>query len=1185
MILICAVLIRIAGLLFNTPQNIYGLVTFLANKLFAAGSISLPDYDHVKTVFNTTPLTPFTAFPNHTHGLAAADRSHSLTHIKTLISSIGLKPYTEQMSRSQQEKQEEGTRNMFWAKDTKMNPQCSPLTNEHSVILVDVDYYLNMPNYLTSLPLQPVFLYTFQPDDVSASRTDYSFSFDKDNNAHYTVNGGGTYVHPIWNYQRDTFTTVRTFFKFPISLRTYEIHRKKTSDDHYIIMLYPLREYTLLSTLIHKCFFPADPLVPLKTNINNVHNLLSVTPNIGAPYKSLGLINSQNSARYANEEYAHCMTLCTILKNMQAPSVTAILQTHDKDNTNNPFRAKTMCSLLLKLNEKLVTESRAPVHDHLFPITRTNNYTFFDVNYTGSETPMLSAFMNPIMTSATCPTRSEANDNACIAGRVQKFTNPKRQPKMKPEILALMKKFIDITFENNPNFKKINLCDVAEVCERQSRPSQTAGLNDTMNEEPTGTFTTFSKAEGYGKYTDPRNITTTDTPFKREYSRFTYAASEWLKQQNWYAFGKTPIEITQIIVEMLELACYGTEGDGGRWDGHVSAVLRVLDILIIYAMCSKEDAIKVLELYHKTYNTSAVTKFGVKYNTGTSQGSGVPDTSFFNSCRCHFISIYAKFKSLDHIEDLDTRCTMAVNLTLDIVGGDDNFCVDIPSECFAQAASELGQEFVVKHIPKGQSFTFLSRTFVGDTWHGSLASHCDIRRIMSKFHLTTKIVDVTPKEKLIEKTFALYLTDRNTPIVKELVETTARILRTTGESLEHNPLIKNLNLGWWTQYNLEDQFDNQVNQLNIDCIPEHFNYDSYKEYMKSATTIEDILKIPNFDTYEHKPVPNIVTEDQDDSKLALPSEPLVKPKSPGENSVSPVDMLNTSSDEDTFDQEYTPVPFSILKKKTTDKQFHFKRCLTNQTKPFLNVLDFGCGSNSTSSDYVNTLIDLKLFDPVDSTLYTLDPSAPPKVHVIIHRHVKSITELIEILSKNAKIDLIIFSMSLHHIKDDISILLRQLTTCISNDCIVFIREHDLTKELVSSEAFVKAHVAHNDDSKIYPCSRSELLKSLTKLNFNKIATSNYSAKCENTLKTFHILCKYSPPKNDRKLKPVATPKAPSKAKQIPSTPPTPVAETKSSSVCTPLQIITPPLPELPKDKPLIIITPSDASPTNSSEGI
>jgi hypothetical protein len=834
--------------------------------------------------------------------------------------------------------------------------------------------------------------------------------------------------------------------------------------------------------------------------------MLKYLPTSGEPYISLGRSMSHNSARFSIPEYDECITLAALQKNIQAPSIFAIL----KENDNNSFRSKLMTSYLLQASEKPTTALNVLKTDQIFPIDRLHHYTFFSKNYTGDEMHSMETFMNPIMTPACAPTRCLQNDKACIEQRVRQFSKFENESPFRQDIIKLMKAYVDHYFNDNPNFIKFRLCDVEEVLEHCKRPSQTNALLETMNEPPTPKFTTFAKAECQGKFTTPRNISTVSTPLKREYSRFVYPASDWIKSQEWYAFGQTPREITERLINMLKGAMYGTEGDGHRWDGHIKAIMRALDMMMIHGMVHPDDVPYVLEQYGKTFNTKGHTKFGVVYATGTTQGSGVPDTSFFNSNRCHFGSVYAKFLDLKHITDFDKRALLAITTVVDIVGGDDNFCVDIPAETFRTAMEHLGQDFVVVNINKGCSFTFLSRTFLGDIWYGSPQSHCDIRRTMSKFHSTTKLVGFTPKEKLLEKTFALSLTDRNTPICKELVEAVSRLLRKENLTLEHNTNTeqKSFSSGWWSTYPVEDQFQNDLPDKMFPNLPPEFDYDAYVDYMSKVETFEQIIKIPLFDTYNHILPTNIISNGNY-SKLSVKDIIEPEPFSKSQNETDPWALAV---------EAHAPVAQITAPKeiKQSDKIFHFNRCLTTAGKigPFKHVIDIGCGDNFTSVDYFKALTELT----PDSHFSTVDPGSSPKgIFRLGHTHYHFISDVAKDVNTGIRppIDFAIFSMSIHHIRDFHNFI-EFLLQIASPNLFIYIREHDFDN--IDLDALKAAHLKYNDTSEVFPTTRSNLIHNFHNLNFKKIATSNYAKKCPNLTKTYHILMQRDPLLKNRNVK-------------------------------------------------------------------
>ena len=69
----------------------------------------------------------------------------------------------------------------------------------------------------------------------------------------------------------------------------------------------------------------------------------------------------------------------------------------------------------------------------------------------------------------------------------------------------------------------------------------------------------------------------------------------------------------------------------------------------------------------------------------------------------------------------------------------------------------------------------MARLYSPDIWYADsvddISSVCDIRRVLHKFHVTTRLAsNITPAQKLFDKSFAYHLSDCNTPIIGAFVK-------------------------------------------------------------------------------------------------------------------------------------------------------------------------------------------------------------------------------------------------------------------------------------------------------------------------------------------------------------------------------------------------------------------------------
>jgi hypothetical protein len=248
----------------------------------------------------------------------------------------------------------------------------------------------------------------------------------------------------------------------------------------------------------------------------------------------------------------------------------------------------------------------------------------------------------------------------------------------------------------------------------------------------------------------------------------------------------------------------------------------------------------VLELHRRQQNCTAYGKFGTKYNTGTAQGSGVPDTADFNSLLNAFGAFVALRRTCNvHTGEFYTP-EEAYN-KLGVYGGDDGFTADIDPHVYERAIADIGQSLTAEVVSRGESgVKFLSRVYSPEVWFGCADSVCDVPRQLSKLHVTVHLPpNVTPVMKLVEKARALFLSDKNTPYVGEFV---SRVVEMAGAL----PSTDNLGI-WNAEIAPEVHYPNEKGDWMIAYINEAMPSQAYflfLEFLKSAKTVSDLLLPP-----------------------------------------------------------------------------------------------------------------------------------------------------------------------------------------------------------------------------------------------------------------------------------------------------------------------------------------------------
>lgn len=173
---------------------------------------------------------------------------------------------------------------------------------------------------------------------------------------------------------------------------------------------------------------------------------------------------------------------------------------------------------------------------------------------------------------------------------------------------------------------------------------------------------------------------------------------------------------------------------------------------------------------------------------------------------------------------------------LGIYVGDDGLTANLSPAKLEQAARWCGQE--VESIPRlrpADTVSFVARTYGPGVWTGDPNSICDVKRQLSKFHVSKVLPStVTPEDKAIEKARSFFLSDRKTPLVGGLA---IKILTAYDEDgFDFDPLENPHGLrSWMSLVSAEEQYPNEVGawaeQVVREQMPE-FDFDLFHSWLR-----------------------------------------------------------------------------------------------------------------------------------------------------------------------------------------------------------------------------------------------------------------------------------------------------------------------------------------------------------------
>jgi hypothetical protein len=699
----------------------------------------------------------------HTHAVSASIRNNASATMVLFARAAGLNPYMVQMSHTDDKHGLEGCRVQHWFRDINVPFKSWNVKPGDVAVIVDTDMYMDMPNVMAEYPM-PYLLTTFQPSAVASNSNDFNFTFLEDDVVDYRVCGGAHYTHKVWNYAHDTLTVTRVGDPLGLGLWyvsvTYNVEKHQISAHHQIIFLVPASKIV-------------SPLFDLSKYLG--HNTLQRLRVVQGDYLRLNVLKeTDNGSSYVSTGRKGQYVEITI-SSADDYCIAAHARTDGTGlqpyTVHKVFKDKPVSESGIMVLTEYHAAKNVQSADVIVPVKDSvNHYQYVTPDFDPNAKQSITPFMSPIVDGCYAPTRSLANDTAAIKGRIMDVRNSEMC------IDTFMQKAME-------EFARRVVPDslvgtgvpygVDKVWDKQSRPTQRRIIQDALKfAEITGgrPISSFQKAEPYGKVTAPRIISTLDPVTKLSYSQFMYAFADLLRHHKWYAFGKTPKEISERVAEICKEAMSIVNTDLSRFDGHVSNILRTLECMIMQRYFHEEYSSDLRECQTAQVDQRAYTAHGVKYNTFKSRNSGSPETADKNSEDNAFMAFIAKLRTKRD----------GVYLTFDeawdelgLYGGDDGITADIEADVYVKACASVGQVLEVETIPRHQlGVTFLARYYSDEVWTGNPSSMCDIKRQMSKLHVTTTLpASVSPVTKLCEKLAGYILSDRNTPILGAICRT------------------------------------------------------------------------------------------------------------------------------------------------------------------------------------------------------------------------------------------------------------------------------------------------------------------------------------------------------------------------------------------------------------------------------
>jgi len=684
---------------------------------------------------------------NHSHPEAATLRCKANTFMDHFARCVGLTPFSVSMSKTQRVQAAAGSRYYYTAKDLQMKPSYTKSTEKHIITMTDVDYYVDLRRELTGAP---VIMYTFVPLEPAGPTENAVYCTHADNTVETVINGGARYQHPCWDFDTDHLVVDHLFYSV-----FYLIEQISVSKDRRIIYLNPIR----------KVYGPFARWIPGKRLSRRKFNHAGIaftryTAKEGETTKCFYSIAKLGEFQSCTIPSTTFSTAFIRTSECKEPNLGQIERVFNHAKIPSPLDSAALYYDAYKRAPKMFGE--APLI--ITPCVDQHTYQAAGPLVTEDGKPSMRAIWPGYCGNTFSPAKSYNNDAACIEGRINEPRN--KEPKLPPIYFTFFDEFCRHLVPET-SVETLAPLNHDEMAAKFNRPSQRALLQQVKNtmlmDDPK--VKSFQKAEAYPKVVHPRNISTLPMDHNFSLGQFMYPFMDnVLKASHWYAFGKTPRQISALLHRKAQFARYAVPTDADKLDGSVRAVLRDLFLACMLRAYprSYHDAIRRLE--NKERHIRATTAHGIKYDTGDTILSGSVITSVLGST----INAYLNYCALRHHFGPQEAYE-----ALGVYGGDDGVTFDLPPNTLMRTVAKFGMSFKAEAIDAGNPVPFLGRIYL-DPWTTD-ESICDVLRQFRKLHLSATPRIVPCSLVLYRKALGILATDSDTPVISSWAKAVVRI--------------------------------------------------------------------------------------------------------------------------------------------------------------------------------------------------------------------------------------------------------------------------------------------------------------------------------------------------------------------------------------------------------------------------
>lgn len=692
-----------------------------------------------------------------------ARRSAVQREIKKLAADLGVPVWADSVSESEAARVDHSSRVYYDVGDFKDTFRHEPPPQRCLIQFLDIDWYKDLEQLGQHASLhRPMALYTFAPTSMMWKGEAGSFRISEETMCYRSSYSRKTYTHKLWNW--DTPSVLLSSSTHHVM---YDVCMKKLADHRCLVFLVPVWSIPLSQSWCLNYFGGNRELQRIRTHVKD-----GVESFRSEGFVEIAELGSNLVYRMSEQDYEDTSSA----SKAKSASIGVLERVAGKAN------AYHLRELLMR--QEPVREFCAPTLN-VGDTPRTYAPCFSDI--TPEPKVAGSVCSPPIIDGAFSPVEGPNSDEACVEYRIEKMRAhqkevPERFHKYKREFIGHLK---------NRRMKPLPLSDLLDSV---SGKKFKAYFQASEAEMVHLIYKSFQKTEAYPDVKDPRNISNVDKKHVVRWLQFTQAMAAMLKENTWwYGFGSSPKQTADLVHRIVSHHLMISITDYTRYDGTLSEFLRSVERDTFKELFEEQYSAQIDEFCDLLIDQVVRTKYGRKYQSGSSRFSGEAGTSVCNT----LVNAFANYCAL---RDSGMGPEEAWG-GLGIYGGDDGLTYHPDPAVAEKTMEDLELKFKSEVRVAGQTVEFLGRVYL-DPWTDS-RSHHDILRAAGKMHFSpTNSQNASYEQMAWRKAVSIVVTDSQTPILSEWARKVLELI--PNGTLESDWWTDLINLEGNTRYTSKD---------------------------------------------------------------------------------------------------------------------------------------------------------------------------------------------------------------------------------------------------------------------------------------------------------------------------------------------------------------------------------------------